>query len=118
LNNNSNAINSFLESPRTIKRIISLGYDSAVILLSAVLALDISLPNYNYFALQSYNHYLVTLIVSLIIFAKVGFYRAILRYMGLKAVLTIALGIVLSTLVFVASCLFFETAVNTISVLL
>ena len=118
MNNNSNAINSFLESPRTIKRIISLGYDSAVILLSAVLALDISLPNYNYFALQSYNHYLVTLIVSLIIFAKVGFYRAILRYMGLKAVLTIALGIVLSTLVFVASCLFFETAVNNISVLL
>ena len=118
MNNNSNAINSFLESPRTIKRIISLGYDSAVILLSAVLALDISLPNYIYFALHSYNHYLVTLIVSLIIFAKVGFYRAILRYMGLKAVLTIALGIVLSTLVFVASCLFFETAVNNISVLL
>ncbi len=116
MNNSYNAINSFLELPRTIKRIISLGYDSVVILLCAALALDISLPNYDFFVLQSY--YFVTVIASLIIFAKVGFYRAILRYMGLKAVFTIALGIALSTAVFTASCMYFDTSVNSISVFL
>lgn len=118
MNNSNNVIVSFLESPRTMKRIISLGYDSAVILLSAALALDISLPNYKLFAVQSYTPYFVTAIASLIIFAKIGFYRAILRYMGLKAVFTIAIGIALSTLVFTASCLYFESPVNSISVLL
>lgn len=118
MNNSNSLISSFLESPRTIKRIISLGYDSAVILLCAALALDISLPNYKLFALQSYNYYFVTVIVSLVIFAKIGFYRAILRYMGLKAVFTIALGIALSTLVFTVGCLYFRIQVNSISVFL
>jgi UDP-N-acetylglucosamine 4,6-dehydratase len=118
LNKSNNVIRSFLESPRTIKRLISFGYDSVVILLSVALALDISLPNYKIFTLDSYSYYFVTVIASLLIFAKIGLYRAILRYMGLKAVFTIALGIALSTIVFTASCLYFDTAVNSISVLL
>lgn len=114
----NNTISSFLDSTRAIKRLVSLGYDSAVILLSLFLALEISLPNFIFVAPESYSSYIFTVIVSLLIFAKIGFYRAILRYMGLKAVFTIALGIVLSTLVFTISSLYFETPISSISVLL
>ena len=118
LDNRNSIIGSFLDSPRAIKRLVSLSYDSVVLFLSVVLALDISLADYKFVELESYSHYLVTIIGSLLIFAKIGFYRAILRYMGLKAVFTIALGIALSTLIFTASCLFFEASFNSIGILL
>jgi UDP-N-acetylglucosamine 4,6-dehydratase len=118
LNNRMTFVRAFLESPRALKRIVSLAYDSVVILFCVYLALDISEPNYNFFELSTYSYYISTLVLSLLIFAKVGFYRAILRYMGLKAVFTIALGIALSTTAFTFSALYFDVAVNSISVLL
>jgi len=118
LDSRHSIIGSFLESSRAVKRLISLGYDSVIILLSVVLALGISLPDYNFLESNSYDHLIVTLVVSIAIFAKIGFYRAILRYMGLKAVFTIALGITLSTLTFTASSLYFDAKFNSISVLL
>ncbi|MEP1744178.1 MAG: nucleoside-diphosphate sugar epimerase/dehydratase [Kangiellaceae bacterium] len=118
MDNRNSIVSSFLQSPRPVKRLISLAFDSAIILCSAILALDISLSSYDFTSLESYSHYIVTVIVSLIIFARIGFYRAILRYMGLKAVFTIAFGVALSTLAFTASCLYFDAVVNSISVLL
>ena len=112
------ASQTFLESSRTFKRAISLAYDTAVISLSVYLALDISLPEYKFFELDTYANYLTTILVSVLIFARIGFYRAILRYMGLKAVFTIALGIALSTIAFTLSTIFFNSSINSVSVLL
>lgn len=118
LHNRNTIIGSFLESSRAIKRLISIGFDSIVILFSVVLALDISIPNYNISELNNHSYLIVTLVASVAIFAKVGFYRAILRYMGLKALFTVALGIALSSLIFTVSCVYFSIPINAISVLL
>jgi FlaA1/EpsC-like NDP-sugar epimerase len=106
LNNIKKLVNSFLESKRQTKRVVSLFFDSVTILLSIYISLSISDQNYSLEGTLGY--FVTTLALSLIIFAKIGFYRAILRYMGLKALFTVGAGLALSTLVFASSCYFYN----------
>ncbi|PCI73170.1 MAG: nucleoside-diphosphate sugar epimerase [Gammaproteobacteria bacterium] len=99
-------VSSFLESTRQTKRGISLLFDSIAISLSIYFSLSIS--NSSYTLSGSLWYFVAILILSLIIFAKIGFYRAILRYMGLKALFTVVTGLALSTLVFAVSCYFYS----------
>ncbi len=59
----------------------------------------------------------VTILFSLIAFTRIGFYRAIIRYMGLKAIFTIVLGLAFSTLSFVLSHLYYGVAISLSSTL-
>ncbi|PHS19683.1 MAG: nucleoside-diphosphate sugar epimerase [Kangiella sp.] len=99
-------VSSFLESKRQTKRGISLFFDSIAISLSVYFSLSIS--NSSYTLSGSLWYFVAILSLSLIIFAKIGFYRAILRYMGLKALFTVAGGLALSTVVFALSCYFYS----------
>ena len=118
MDNKGIVINSFLDSSRATKRLVSVAFDTTAIIVSMVLALNISIKDYEILALGGYGYFVITLLVSLITFAQIGFYRAILRYMGLKAVFTIAAGIALSTVSFAAGCLYFDIPITGTSVLL
>lgn len=117
-NSKSTMLTPFIESPRATKRVVSLVFDSIAIVLSVFLALDISVANYQVLGSKENSYLFLTLAASIAIFIRLGFYRAILRYMGLKAVFTIAAGLTLSTAAFTFSCLFYGIELNTISVLL
>jgi len=106
LNNIKYLISSFLESKRQTKRGISLFFDSIAILLSIYFSLSIS--NGSYTLTGNLGYFVATLTISLIVFARIGFYRAILRYMGLKALFTVAAGIAFSTFAFACSCYFYS----------
>jgi len=118
VDNKNILINPFLESSRPTKRFVSIAFDTAAIIISMVLAIKISVFNYHVSEAGTYAHFFTTLAVSLVVFAKIGFYRAILRYMGLKAVFTIAAGIAISTISFAASCFYFDVTISATSVLL
>jgi len=90
---------SFLfRSPRLVKRVISIFADLIFITISFWLALLVRFDNFNVFSNQEYWLLLTTLIpLSLFINVKLGLYRAVIRYINSKAVLTITISVVIST---------------------
>ena len=118
MDNSTKLSSSVLDSTRPVKRFVSLAFDSLAIVGSIILALDISLSEFHIAEISNYSYFVSTVVLSLVVFAKIGFYRAILRYMGLKAVFTIAGGILASTIIFALSCFFFDRAIDATTVLL
>ncbi|ODS09953.1 nucleoside-diphosphate sugar epimerase/dehydratase [Vibrio scophthalmi] len=87
-------------APRTIKRLISIGFDVCFVSLAYWGAYWTRLgSDTSFFYDKGYqSSYLITLIVTVFIFVQVGLYRAILRYMNTKAMFTILSSCVLSAM--------------------
>ena len=83
---------------RAKKRLVSLFVDSIFLLLAFFGALLVRLDNVN--VLSNIANWAVILTVvpfSLFVFTRLGLYRAVLRYMGLQALIAILGGVVFST---------------------
>lgn len=85
------------EAPRSTKRIISLLYDGLALALSFYLSyclrlgkLIIPLSTNEILTLGS------TTVISLLIFTRLGLYRAILRFMGQQALINVCIGVAIS----------------------
>ncbi|MER0459731.1 nucleoside-diphosphate sugar epimerase/dehydratase [Aeromonas caviae] len=109
----------FIGLSRFYKRVISVCVDAFLITTAFWggywVRLDTAMP------IQSIRHWelLVLLIpVTVFIFAKLGLYRAILRYVGFKVLWTVSLGVFISTLSLVTFAFFFEISLpRTVSVI-
>lgn len=108
----------FFESPRLFKRLLSLAFDSISILVCISIALDFSIGQSIFSIDGGYYLAFFAIVMSLAIFIKLGFYRAILRYMGQKAIFTILSGVSFSALIFILSCLYLNIQVSLVSVVL
>jgi len=84
--------------PRAHKRLIQLVVDSVLIALSFLLAMLLRLDSWA-FASQPAVWWVLPVVipVSLLIFMRLGFYRAVIRYMSLKAVKAVLAGVAAST---------------------
>lgn len=108
----SQMLSRVLNSKRKTKRIITLSVDSLFIICSFWASLVIRLDNLSGFSNASYWLILCGLLpVSLIIFIKLGLYRAVLRYMSSQAVWAVVAGTMLSTAALVLIAFFSSTAV-------
>ncbi|WP_354623238.1 nucleoside-diphosphate sugar epimerase/dehydratase [Psychromonas sp. MME2] len=84
---------------RAQKRVVSLLIDTLFLCVAYWLALFVRTDDFSVLLNGQYWLLLLILIpISLIAFAKLGLYRAVLRYMGLQALSAIAMGVFLSTL--------------------
>ncbi|AFU97762.1 protein WbgZ [Simiduia agarivorans SA1 = DSM 21679] len=97
-------IHPFLSSPRWLKRSVSVAYDLLAIYLSFLAAWALRIGEMDY----EYTYYdLLALAIaacaSIIVFVRLGLYRAVLRYMTHQAFITIALGVALSATVLAAT---------------
>ncbi|MFM5841519.1 polysaccharide biosynthesis protein [Aeromonas sanarellii] len=99
----------FLGLSRPLKRSVSVLIDAMLLTVAFWggywVRLDMAIP------IRSLHHWelLALLIpVTVFIFAKLGLYRAVLRYVGFKVLWTVSLGIFLSTLCLVTFSFFFE----------
>jgi FlaA1/EpsC-like NDP-sugar epimerase len=93
-------LEALLESPRSTKRIVSLCYDTFAIALAYYAATCMRLGSFSIpFSQRELTALGITIIVSLVIFIRMGMYRAILRYMTLPTLLTIIGCVCLSGLV-------------------
>ncbi len=109
----------FIGLSRFYKRVISVCVDAFLITTAFWggywVRLDTAVP------IQSIRHWelLVLLIsVTVFIFAKLGLYRAILRYVGFKVLWTVSLGVFISTLSLVIFAFFLEISLpRTVSVI-
>ena len=92
------ALSNVLNAKRKTKRIITLVVDSCFIAISFWAAMIIRLDTLTVFS--NPNHWLILsglLPISILIFIKLGLYRAVLRYMSSQAVWAVVAGTMLST---------------------
>jgi FlaA1/EpsC-like NDP-sugar epimerase len=80
--------------PRHYKRIIQLFIDAILLTLSFVMAIWLRLENLEpLLDHRTWVMWLTALPISLAIFARLGFYRAVIRYLSVKAMKTLLIGI-------------------------
>ncbi|MEZ8474694.1 SDR family NAD(P)-dependent oxidoreductase [Vibrio cyclitrophicus] len=103
-------IRAILNTKRKNKRLISIGYDIFAIAISIYLAIALRLGTYSFeLGLDEWVTLLLTISVTIFTFAKLGMYRAVLRYMMFPAVGNIFLAVFISSLTLVMSGFFFHT---------
>ncbi|NBI51611.1 polysaccharide biosynthesis protein [Photobacterium alginatilyticum] len=90
---------SFFSARRTIKRILTLSYDIFAIAfaLYASIALRLGVISFP-MELEEVGSFVITIAVTLIVFTKLGLYRAVMRYMIVPAIGHIFLAVVASSL--------------------
>ncbi|MCX2766951.1 polysaccharide biosynthesis protein [Pseudoalteromonas sp. B530] len=103
---------ALLGASRSQKRLLTLVLDSVFIVSAFWLALIVRLDSFA--PLANFNNWLILALllpISLVIFVKLGLYRAVLRYVGANAVGAVVLGTVISTVILVLSSFFTQTAI-------
>ncbi|MBO1519735.1 polysaccharide biosynthesis protein [Oceanisphaera pacifica] len=107
----NDAIRWLFKQPRSIKRIISLLLDALFISLAFWAAFILRLEEVA--MLGSIQHWVVllaTIPVTLVCFVRLGLYRAVLRYLGYHAIVTMFLGTVLSAGAMVLAAYYLDVA--------
>lgn len=97
-------INTFLNLPRVHKRIISVASDVVVLLFAIWAAFALRLEQQLW--VPDRGHLIVagiTVIFTIAVFVRLGLYRAVIRFLGDKAFLTIVYGVFLSALALIVS---------------
>ncbi len=93
-----------LSAPRPIKRLITVVYDATTIPLAVYAALALRHGEVTLHANQEVISTIVaTTALTLLVFTRLGLYRAVVRYMASKAYGTLAMGITLSALILATS---------------
>ncbi|WP_279132475.1 polysaccharide biosynthesis protein [Photobacterium phosphoreum] len=101
-------IDAFFSIPRPYKRVISVCIDLVFIQIAFWGAFWTRLGEFDQTRSIDY-WYLVSFlsVITITCFIRIGFYRAILRYLSVHAIFTLAIGSVVSTVVFVLATYFF-----------
>src|SRR5690554_6301323 len=85
--------------PRQYKRLLQLTADAGLIVLSFIVAMLLRLDSWQFMdSPTTWLPLLAVIPVSLLLFVRLGFYRAIIRYMTHKAVEALLVGVAASTL--------------------
>ncbi len=90
----------FLNRPRPVKRTISVILDFLAIPISLWLAFSLRLGEFYIPPSQQLWIFFLAPVIAIPIFIKSGLYRAIIRYIGMDAIWTIARAVLLFTLIF------------------
>ena len=88
--------NSLLALPRGAKRIIMVGADAVMLPLALWVALVLKFDRLSFDFSAYADLFLVATVSALVIFAALGLYRAIIRFMGLHAMATVVAGVAVS----------------------
>lgn len=103
-------IRAILNTKRKNKRLISIGYDIFAIAISVYVAIALRLGTYTFeLGLDEWVTLALTISITVFTFAKLGMYRAVLRYMMFPAVGNIFFAVFISFLTLVMSGFFFQT---------
>jgi FlaA1/EpsC-like NDP-sugar epimerase len=98
---------------RSVKQILLILSDSVLLVLS--LALSLALLGHDFFAHEaSFYFYLACAnIASILLFIKLGLYRAIVLYMGLQSVLILLQGVTAATVLIAGAYVLSDTQIST-----
>lgn len=100
-------INQLLNSPRWLKKLIFLFHDTILIFASFWLALGLRVSiGGEWVDVNNWKILGVTMLVSLVVFARLGLYRAVMRYAGERIISVILIGSVVSVAVMLATAFY------------
>lgn len=105
-------INSFLNLPRVQKRLISVASDMVVLFFAIWAAFALRLEQQLW--VPDRGHVIVaaiTVVFTIAVFIRLGLYRAVIRFLGDKALLTIIYGVFASALALIISGYLLQVAV-------
>jgi FlaA1/EpsC-like NDP-sugar epimerase len=94
----SNFARKTVELPRRVKRLISVCTDSLMLPLALWTAISLK-AGYPVFDRAEWPAFVAVVAVSLPIFIRAGLYRAVIRFLGHKAIFSVALAVALSALI-------------------
>ena len=98
--------------PRFQKRIFSVLSDIILLAFSLWFAISLRLGElYLPVGLYLYSCFFVTIAASIIVFAKLGLYRAIIRYLSMQALSVVLMGVSISALLFASSSFLLQVQV-------
>lgn len=89
-------VNRLAQLPRAQKRLLMLGADAIGIPLVLWLALMLRLGTINHHVAGTEWMYVAALLTSILVFVRMGLYRAVIRYLGAKAILAVISGVTFS----------------------
>ena len=95
----ASAAGAILALPRQTKRLIMLAADAVAMPLAFWVALVLKFDRISPAVSGISDYFVVAILSSLIVFSLLGLYRAVIRFMGPRAMMTVALGVTLSVLV-------------------
>src|SRR5215467_16154449 len=98
----ASAAAAILALPRETKRIIMMAADAIAIPTALWAALALKFDRLDPSLERTFAYFLVAIGSAMFFFAAFGLYRAVIRFMGPKAMLTVIAGVSLSTLVLAA----------------
>ncbi|EAS44617.1 polysaccharide biosynthesis protein [Photobacterium profundum] len=102
-------LDTFFSIPRAYKRIISVCIDLVFIQIAFWGAFWTRLGAFDELFKSEYWFFLAFLsVVTIAFFVKIGFYRAILRYLSVHAIFTLGLGAISSTIAFIITTYFYN----------
>ncbi len=105
-------IHPLLNLPRTYKRIITLLVDSCFIFVAFWCALLVRLDSFLvFYDMSKWVLFFLVLPTSLVVFIRLGLYRAVIRYMSSQALGAVLIGASISTLSLVLFSFSFEVAI-------
>ena len=96
------AADTFLALPRETKRLIMMAADAIAIPTALWAALALKFDRSDPFLESTFAYFLVAIGSAMFFFAAFGLYRAVIRFMGPKAVITVIAGVSLSVFVLAA----------------
>lgn len=86
-----------MDLPRFIKRFVSLWVDACILFASWVLAYYLRYDSFDVLKDESMVlSFIAVILVTLVLFSVLGLYRAVVRYIGLRAMLAMGIGAVIS----------------------
>lgn len=95
--------------PRTHKRLISISIDAILVSLSLHLAMWTRLGDFSYLTGGDFDVITILVIVTtVVLFTKLGLYRAVLRYLTFHALFVVAMGAMLSAISLALFAFYFQ----------
>ncbi|WP_318517061.1 nucleoside-diphosphate sugar epimerase/dehydratase [Photobacterium leiognathi] len=102
-------IDAFFSIPRVYKRVVSVCIDLLFVQIAFWGAFWTRLGDFNELYKVEYWYLVAFLsVVTIFCFSRIGFYRAILRYLSINALFTLITGALVSTIVFVLTTYFYS----------
>ncbi|OUR74100.1 polysaccharide biosynthesis protein, partial [Methylophaga sp. 41_12_T18] len=93
-------IDSVLASPRSIKRIITASVDFIAVVFALWLAFALRFSEIYIPPQSQWWIFLIGPVIAIPVFMKFGLYRAIIRYLGMRAIWTVVQATLLYTILF------------------
>ena len=106
------ALNALFALPRPQKRALQLLADTLLIMVSFILAMLLRTESLAFLQAKEAWFAMATVVpVSLFVFIRLGFYRAVIRYMGMRAVRTVFEGVGASAVALLVAANLFDMAI-------